>query len=71
MALPRIVLDYFFWRAANNGRISRSISPQQREKTHQEILKNLDRMRGSDLFSAMLADAERFGIEAVTFPDET
>jgi hypothetical protein len=46
-----------------------AVSPAQRARTHQEIMRNLDRMAQSDMFKAMMADAERFGVDAVLSAD--
>lgn len=62
---PPFLLKYFFSRARFSKELMSNISPKQRARTDQEILKNLERVRESDLFSALLLDGERFGLDAI------
>ncbi|WP_156363042.1 hypothetical protein [Rubellimicrobium mesophilum] len=70
VVLPGNLLDYFFSRAKMAEAMARSVNPNQRVKTDREVRKNLERMRTSPLFEAMQADAERFGVAAITHAEE-
>jgi len=63
--IPSNLLGFIKDRAQNYSSISNRMSLEQVEKVESLVLKNVDRVRASDQFKAMLDDYDMFGPSAV------
>lgn len=62
--LPHAFLGYINDKANSMGEVTKELSARQREKIDSAFLSNIDRIAGSDFFTAMSADVEMFGKKA-------
>lgn len=62
--MPAAFMGYINDKANSLSGITRSISDRQHAKINDAFVANIDRMAGSDFFSAMSADVEMFGPKA-------
>jgi hypothetical protein len=63
-ALPSAFLDYINERAINMAAVAAKLSDKQRSKINASFIANADKLVGSDLAEAMLADISMFGDDA-------
>ncbi len=62
--LPVSLFDYLKQKARESGNVLASLSDNQKMKIQDSILKNADRIRGSELMKAISADVAMFGEQA-------
>lgn len=63
--LPTELLNYLTDRARRHGVLTSSIPDHQLDKIEADAMRNIDRLRNSDEFDAMLHDARLFGMDAI------
>lgn len=67
--IPAGLLDLFREKAQHAANRIGTMSPTQRDKIRQHVDGNLDQFIASDQFRSIIADAEMFGRDAVTYKD--
>jgi len=67
--MPRGFLDYLCHKARRVIAANETISDTQRQKIEKTFRASVDRLVGSDFFTAMQADVEMFGPKAFSGPD--
>lgn len=65
VSIPHGLLHLFKEKASLVDSVHQRISETQHGKIDSTVMKNIDRLTGSDQFAAMMADAEMFGEEAI------
>ena len=68
--VPAGIMDLINEKASLATKMWNEMSPVQRSKIDRDILNNIDEFATSDQFSSILADAERFGWDAVLRRDQ-
>lgn len=63
--LPASLFDYLKQKAKESGNVLASLSDNQKMKIQDSIVKNADRIRGSELMKAISADVAMFGEQAL------
>jgi hypothetical protein len=67
--MPINIWNYLADRARKHQNALHALSPQQRVKIDEDVVKNLDRFRSSDHFRTIMDDYERFGPDAIIRKD--
>lgn len=65
--LPKAIGEYLFWRADKNKEVSSAISITQQNKIAETVEGNIERLRSSASFTALLEDYEMFGEDAILY----